>query len=292
MNLTAIKLYEDIVKKFIDADIPEAKENAKLMLMHYCDISANDLLVHGEKEISKEDEEKLYEAVKRRLTREPLQYITGTAPFMGLDFKVDKNVLIPRPDTEILVEEALRNLNDGSRILDLCTGSGCILISLLKYSNDCKGVGTDISEGALGIARENARVILGEDNNAEFLEGDLFEALPGDTNDREKNRFEMIVSNPPYIATDVIETLMPEVRDYEPRLALDGTGTGLLFYERIIPTAKDHLTVGGQLLLEIGYDQGEAVKDIMDKNGYIETNIIKDYAGNDRVVTGIKSVYL
>ncbi len=292
MNLTAIKLYEDIVKKFIDADIPEAKENAKLMLMHYCDISANDLLVHGEKEISKEDEEKLYEAVKRRLTREPLQYITGTAPFMGLDFKVDKNVLIPRPDTEILVEEALRNLNDGSRILDLCTGSGCILISLLKYSNDCKGIGTDISEGALGIARENARVILGEDNNAEFLEGDLFEALPGDTNDREKNRFEMIVSNPPYIATDVIETLMPEVRDYEPRLALDGTGTGLLFYERIIPTAKDHLTVGGQLLLEIGYDQGEAVKDIMDKNGYIETNIIKDYAGNDRVVTGIKSVYL
>lgn len=290
--MTAIKLYEDIVKKFIDADIPEAKENAKLMLMHYCDISANDLLVHGEKEISKEDEEKLYEAVKRRLTREPLQYITGTAPFMGLDFKVDKNVLIPRPDTEILVEEALRNLNDGSRILDLCTGSGCILISLLKYSNDCKGVGTDISEGALGIARENARVILGEDNNAEFLEGDLFEALPGDTNDREKNRFEMIVSNPPYIATDVIETLMPEVRDYEPRLALDGTGTGLLFYERIIPTAKDHLTVGGQLLLEIGYDQGEAVKDIMDKNGYIETNIIKDYAGNDRVVTGIKSVYL
>ena len=292
MNLTAIKLYEDIVKKFIDADIPEAKENAKLMLMHYCDISANDLLVHGEKEVSKAEEEKLYGAVKRRLTREPLQYITGTAPFMGLDFKVDKNVLIPRPDTEILVEEALRNLNDGSRILDLCTGSGCILISLLKYSNDCKGVGTDISEGALGIARENARVILGEDNNAEFLEGDLFEALPGDTNDREKNRFEMIVSNPPYIATDVIETLMPEVRDYEPRLALDGTGTGLLFYERIIPAAKDHLTVGGQLLLEIGYDQGEAVKDIMDKNGYIETNIIKDYAGNDRVVTGIKSVYL
>ena len=290
--MTAIKLYEDIVKKFIDADIPEAKENAKLMLMDYCDISANDLLVHGEKEISKEDKEKLYEVVKRRLTREPLQYITGTAPFMGLDFKVDKNVLIPRPDTEILVEEALRNLNDGSRILDLCTGSGCILISLLKYSNDCKGVGTDISEGALGIARENARVILGEDYNAEFLEGDLFEALPGDTNDREKNRFEMIVSNPPYIATDVIETLMPEVRDYEPRLALDGTGTGLLFYERIIPTAKDHLTVGGQLLLEIGYDQGEAVKDIMDKNGYIETNIIKDYAGNDRVVTGIKSVYL
>ena len=292
MILTVASLYNELTEKFKAAGIPEAENNAKLLLAHYLDVSAHELLMGGMREADETDVERLMAAADRRLLREPLQYITGTAPFMGLDFQVDKNVLIPRPDTEILAEEALRNLNDGSRILDLCTGSGCILISLLKYSNDCKGIGTDISEGALLVAEKNAAAILGENNTALFLQGDLFDALAEIADDTEKSRFEMIVSNPPYIASDVIETLMPEVKDFEPRLALDGSKTGLLFYEKLIPKAKEHLTVGGQLLLEIGFDQGEAVKEIMDRNGYIETNIIKDYAGNDRVVTGIKSVYL
>ena len=284
MNLTVSEWYSKLKKDFEAAGIPEPESNALLLLEHFLNVTRHDLLIRGEESPDPEKEKTLVEAVKRRLSREPLQYITGNACFMGLDFSVDRRVLIPRPDTEILVEEALRELNDGSRILDVCTGSGCILISLLKYSNDCIGIGSDISEDALEVARKNASDILGNGNRAEFIHSDLFDAVEG--------KFEMIVSNPPYIPTDIVKTLMPEVKDFEPMRALDGTESGLYFYEKIIPEAKNYLTVGGQLLLEIGYDQGEAVENIMKKEGYIETKIIKDYAGLDRVVTGIKSVYL
>ncbi len=278
------EIYAKLKEDFISAGIPEPESNATLLLEHFLGITRHDLLVKGDRELSDEEAEVITAAEKRRLNREPLQYIIGTTCFMGLDFSVDSRVLIPRPDTEILVEEALKELNDGSRILDICTGSGCILISLLKYSNDCTGIGTDISADALKVAKGNAADILGEENKAEFICGDLFDAVEG--------KYEMIVSNPPYIPTEVVKTLMPEVKDFEPMGALDGTESGLYFYEKIIPEAKNYLTVGGQLLLEIGYDQGEAVENMMKKEGYIETKIIKDYAGLDRVVTGIKSVYL
>jgi release factor glutamine methyltransferase len=194
---------------------------------------------------------------------------------MGLSFLVDERVLCPRQDTEVLVEEVLRHLMDGSRILDICTGSGCILLSLLHFSNDCEGVGVDLSEDALEVAKANAER-LGID--ATFLHSDLCEKVEG--------QFDMVVSNPPYIASDVIPGLMPEVRDHEPRMALDGGVSGLDFYERIIPQAREHLRPGGMLFFEIGADQGEAVKALMEAQKFAEVEVIKDYAGLDRVVKG------
>ena len=182
------------------------------------------------------------------------------------------------------MEEVLKNLHDGMHILDLCTGSGCILVSLLQYSNDSTGIGTDYSEPALQVARQNAERILGksaaEKGRALFRQGDLFQAI-----DKEE-KFDLIVSNPPYIRTDVIKTLMPEVRDYEPILALDGREDGLFFYRRIIEQAGAHLYGGGMLFLEIGYDQGEDVSRLLRETGYTDVEIYKDYAGNDRVVQG------
>ncbi len=278
--------YRNLKERLKAAGIPEPETEAALLLGHYLGISRHELLLGGKIDAPPESTAALEKAVERRMRREPLYYITGEAPFMGLDFKVDNRVLIPRADTEILVEEALKELNDGSRILDLCTGSGCILISLIKYSNDCEGTGTDISRDALDAAAENAGNILGEDKKTRFLCGDLFEPLKGSG-----EKFEMIVSNPPYIASGVISTLQSEVRDYEPIGALDGSDSGLVFYERIVPSAKEYLAVGGSLFLEIGYDQGNAVREMMEKEGYIDVRVIRDYAGLDRVVTGIKSVY-
>ncbi len=216
----------------------------------------------------------------------PLQHITGEQEFMGLVFKVDGHVLIPRQDTEILVEEALRHLHDGMNLLDMCTGSGCILLSLLYYSNGCSGTGVDISKEALVLARENAaqisRLAGGKEeiSNCRFLQSDLFEKLEG--------KYDMIVSNPPYIPTEVISGLMEEVRDYEPMEALDGKEDGLFFYREISVGAYDFLKGGGYLFYEIGHDQANAVEDIMEKAGYREVTVVKDYAGLDRVVYGWK----
>ncbi|MCQ2494845.1 MAG: peptide chain release factor N(5)-glutamine methyltransferase, partial [Lachnospiraceae bacterium] len=247
-------------------------------------ITRNDLLVHGDREL--EDSLDDYNsAIMRRGTREPLQYIIGTASFMGLDFKVSPAVLVPRADTEILVEEILKDFHSGSRILDMCTGSGCILISLMNYSNDCVGVGVDLSEDALEIAKYNAKQLV-PDKDVVFVKSDLFTEI-----DKEE-RFDIIVSNPPYIATAVIEELMPEVRDYEPRMALDGTEDGLYFYKKIVDNAEVYLKSGGMLAFEIGYDQGEAVKQLMLDYGYNEVEIVKDYSDMDRVVKGIKAFHL
>ena len=213
--------------------------------------------------------------IAKRAQRIPLQHITGEQEFMGLTFRVNEHTLIPRQDTEILVEEAMLYLHDGMRILDMCTGSGCILLSLLKYSNECEGVGVDISEQALAVARENAtRLGL----KAGFVQSDLFEQVQG--------RFDMLVSNPPYIATKEIETLMPEVREHEPMQALDGMEDGLYFYRKIVEKSADYLYNGARLYFEIGYDQGEAVSTLMREKGYQDVKVIKDYAGLDRVVVG------
>lgn len=206
---------------------------------------------------------------------------------MGLSFQVNKHVLIPRQDTELLVEEAMRHLGDGMRILDLCTGSGCILLSLLKYSNECEGIGIDISAEALEKAQENAQRL---NIDAVFLAGDLFEPLADFVSERTSDRlFDMIVSNPPYIETAVIDTLMPEVREHEPFGALDGGEDGLQFYRRIVAQAPAHLRRGAVLLFEIGCGQGEAVVELMQEAGFAEVKVLQDYAGLDRVVYGIKS---
>lgn len=323
------EVYRDGREKLEKAGVPEAALDARLLLEHVCGTSRSDLLAHGDAPVTEENCLTYKALINRRSQRIPLQQLTGVQYFMGLEFLVDEQVLIPRQDTEVLVEEALKNLHDGMRVLDLCTGSGCILISLLRYSNGCQGVGTDISREALTTAKKNAcRLLGGEDysdgesfshrkgylagdelsdrenllageclsdreyllvregfsdgdtRNAsfKFIESDLFEKVEG--------TFDMIVSNPPYIPSSVVDTLMSEVRDHEPRLALDGSEDGLLFYRRITQECGKYLTRGGMLFFEIGYDQAEAVSALMEKAGFIEIQVIKDYAGMDRVVFG------
>lgn len=261
-----------------EAGVLESDLDARLLLEYACGITRSDLLAHGDREASKEQEESYQDLLASRSKRIPLQHLTGTQDFMGLTFRVNENVLIPRQDTEILVEEVMKDLHGGSAILDLCTGSGCILISLLKYSNDCRGVGVDLSGAALAVARENARELIPE-KQFEFLEGDLFEKVEG--------KFDVLTSNPPYIPSKEVEKLMPEVREHEPRMALDGMEDGLHFYRRILKECPPYLNGGANVFFEIGYDQGEAVSSLMQEAGFMEVRVIKDYAGLDRVVTGV-----
>lgn len=278
------ELYDYGAGELARVGIEENKLDARLILEHVCHTGRNDLLAHGDREVQ-EDEECLYrEYIGKRRKRIPLQYITGEQEFMGLAFGVNRHTLIPRQDTEVLVEEVLRHLHDGMEILDLCTGSGCILLSLLHYTNGCAGVGTDISEEALAVARENgAKLIksggLGEKTAGfRFIRSDLFENVEG--------KYDIIVSNPPYIPTGLIPSLMEEVRDYEPMEALDGKEDGLFFYRKISSGAHGFLRGGGYLFFEIGYDQAAAVSRIMEEEGYRDVTVVKDFAGQDRVVYG------
>ena len=274
--MTYRQLYEYGVEKLVEAGIDEAKLDARLLLEYICHTDRNTLLVHGDIERNEMEEQFYRMCIEKRATRIPLQHITGEQEFMGLTFRVNQHTLIPRQDTETLVEEGMRHMYDGMRILDMCTGSGCILLSLLKYSNECEGIGVDISEEALKVARENAQRL---GLKAEFVQGDLFEPVP-------EKKFDMIVSNPPYIETAVIETLMPEVRDHEPMQALDGMEDGLFFYRKIVEKAPGFLTKGGWLLFEIGHNQGEAVSKLMTVQGFKAVEVVKDYTGLDRVVLG------
>lgn len=278
--MTYRECYEQGCRTLQAAGIEEAALDARLLLEAVCGTDRNDLLVHGEQPVAPEAEEKYFGWIGKRAGRIPLQQLTGEQDFMGLTFNVNEHVLIPRQDTEILVEEVLKELHDGMRILDMCTGSGCILLSLLHYSNDCEGLGVDLSAEALEVAGRNVLKVLTPEKaeHAHFLQSDLFEKVEG--------KFEIIVSNPPYIASAEVEKLMPEVRDHEPRMALDGTEDGLHFYRRIIEEAGKHLVSSGMLFFEIGYDQGQAVSELMRTEGYCEVQVVQDYAGLDRVVLG------
>ena len=278
--MTYRECYEQGCRTLQAAGIEEAALDARLLLEAVCGTDRNDLLVHGEQQVAPEAEEKYLNWIRQRAEHIPLQQLTGEQGFMGLTFNVNEHVLIPRQDTEILVEEVLKELHDGMRVLDMCTGSGCILLSLLHYSNDCEGLGVDPSAEALEVAGRNVLKVLTPEKaeHAHFLQSDLFEKVEG--------KFEIIVSNPPYIASAEVEKLMPEVRDHEPRMALDGTEDGLYFYRRIIEEAGKHLVSSGMLFFEIGYDQGQAVSELMRTEGYCEVQVVQDYAGLDRVVLG------
>lgn len=278
--MTYRECYEQGCRTLQAAGIEEAALDARLLLEAVCGTDRNDLLVHGEQPVAPEAEEKYLNWIRQRAEHIPLQQLTGEQGFMGLTFSVNEHVLIPRQDTEILVEEVLKELHDGMRVLDMCTGSGCILLSLLHYSNDCEGLGVDLSAEALKVAGRNVLKVLTPEKaeHAHFLQSDLFEKVEG--------KFEIIVSNPPYIASAEVEKLMPEVRDHEPRMALDGTEDGLYFYRRIIEEAGKHLVSSGMLFFEIGYDQGQAVSELMRTEGYHEVQVVQDYAGLDRVVLG------
>lgn len=261
-------------EKILDmAQIVDAKNDAWLLMEMVCKIDKTFYYVHMDEEIPV-DEMKEYESVlKKRAERVPLQYITGEQKFMGFTFYVNSNVLIPRQDTETLVEEALNLAKPGMRILDMCTGSGCIIISILKNKSDVKGVGCDISKQALIVAKENAKL---NNVNVAFEYSDLFENIEG--------KFDMIVSNPPYIRSAEIPSLMPEVAQFEPLKALDGSEDGLEFYRRIIKESKNYLNADGYIIFEIGNDQGEAVSNMLTYAGYNNVRVIKDLAHNDRVV--------
>lgn len=263
------------MQKLKEAEIGEAQLDARLLLEEVCGTDHNTLLCHGDREVSEEEEEKYRKALEQRAVHVPLQHLLGYQDFMGLRFQVNEHVLIPRQDTEILVEEAMRYLHDGMRILDLCTGSGCILLSLLHYSNDCEGVGVDISQEALRVAAQNAELL---GIKADFLKSDLYEKVTG--------KFDLLVSNPPYIERKVIPTLMEEVREYDPYIALDGGEDGLDFYRRIIGGAQDYLKRGGQILMEIGSGQAKAVSELLREAVFKEIDVCRDFAGLDRVVSG------
>ena|GEM_PF-66916 len=327
--------------------------DAQVLLLTVLQAERTILISHPERELTPEQETEYNRTISERALGKPVSYITGTKEFMGLEFLVNEAVLIPRPETEVLVEEALKELEARSwkqgagsrenilrcaqgdkgngagislrvqekapRVLDLCTGSGAIAISIKRFVPEAEVTATDLSEEALEVAKENARRILGEPlsvacgdtspqrgearfceepesalgsplwgelsaertergTNVRFLQGDLFEALP------EEDCFDLILSNPPYIPNAVVEGLAKDVKDFEPRMALEGGEDGLDIYRRLIPEAAKRLAPGGILLLEIGHDQGETVPALCRQAGLTEITVLKDLAGLDRVV--------
>ena len=261
--------------------VAETEPDAWLLMEYVFDIDRTWYFLHQEEEAGEEKAEQYARLLEKRAQHIPLQQLTCQAWFYGLEFYVNEHVLIPRQDTEILVEEVLKEAGGrkGLKVLDLCTGSGCILLSLLEHLEQAQGMGADLSEQALLVAEKNAQM-QEKTEQTRFVRSDLFEAVCG--------QFDILVSNPPYIRTSVIRELMDEVRLYEPRMALDGHEDGLYFYRKIAARAGEYLKGNGILAFEIGYDQGEAVSGLLEKEGYREIRIVKDLAGLDRVVIGRK----
>lgn len=260
--------------------ISEAELDARYLLLEAFEMDMTHFLLKQREEVPTTDgrTREYSMAVQARESRVPLQYLIGSQEFMGLSFLVDEHVLIPRQDTETLVELVLtENREKEKRVLDMCTGSGCIGISLSVLGNYETVEGADISREALRVAEENNRRLSGR---VAFRQSDLFGAF------EEQEKYDVITSNPPYIPSAVIEGLEPEVKDYEPRLALDGSADGLEFYRRLAEECPGHLNPGGKLYLEIGYDQGEAVEELLRQRGFVNRKIVKDAAGNHRVVCG------
>lgn len=310
------ELYEEGRRILEEVPLPDAALDARLLLEEVCGTNLQTLLVYPETAVNDADCTRYRALIERRRLREPTAMILGEWDFMGLTFKVTKDTLIPEQDTEVLVETALEYYSSSSghewfrpigsagpeeaaaeresvsafpadgnertrnlRILDLCTGSGCILLSLLHFLPDAVGIGTDISAGALAVAAENARRH-GLAGRTILSRGDLWEAVP------EGGRFDLIVSNPPYVPTERIAALEPEVRCGEPLAALDGGTDGLAFYRRILARADGFLKENGLLILESGFDEAADIRSLMEENGFEVLRTVKDYGGLDRVVVG------
>ncbi len=258
------------------AGIVDAKNDAWLLLAMAGRIDHTFYYMHMDEEMPEDAQHEFDALINKRSERVPLQYITGEQEFMGITFHVNSSVLIPRQDTETLVEEALKLVHPGMKIMDMCTGSGCVLISILKNAHGVEGFGYDISKQAINVAKENAKL---NDVAADFERSDLFD-------DVMEEQFDMLVSNPPYIRSEEIATLMPEVTDFEPHEALDGKEDGLYFYRKLIAGCPEFVKPGGYVLFEIGYDQGEDVSSMMKDAGFLEVAVVKDLAHHDRVVLG------
>ena len=288
--MTLREAYEYGQEQLKMAEITEAALDAWYLLEYVSGVSRAEYFLNTSREVSSEQVEAYVDCIGKRASHIPLQHITGVQEFMGLPFAVNEHVLVPRQDTEVLVESVLDILKPGMHILDMCTGSGCILISLLKLSGTARankvesvsgdgkitGIGVDISTEALKLARKNAETIGVE---ATFLQSDLFTEVQG--------QYDVIVSNPPYIRTAVIQELKEEVKCHDPLLALDGKEDGLYFYRKIIGESLRYLKAGGRLYFEIGHDQAADVKQFMEEAGFSNVMVKKDLAGLDRVVFGV-----
>lgn len=285
--MTLFDLLKEGSEILSQANDTDAENDAKLLLFEAFHLDLVHFLMdrlHPLREQDAENEEKIRtycSMIEKRAEHIPLQQILKSQEFMGLNFYVNEHVLIPRQDTETLVELVLQEQQGSQKkLLDVCTGSGCIAVSL-AVKGDYKSVtATDLSEEALSVARRNAQA---HQKKIVFYQGDLFSALPKS----EIGTFDIITSNPPYIPTAVIATLEPEVRDHEPRMALDGTEDGLAFYRQIARQAGSWLKSGGAIYLEIGYDQGETVSGLLQDAGFDRVRVVKDLPGKDRVVCGV-----
>lgn len=281
-TMTWQALMKEELERLRQADIPEADSDIRLLAMDVAGCTYSTLILRMAEEVTEKQAQRLHAYVTERMTHKPCQYILGTQEFMGYEFATAEEVLIPRPETELLVEEACRiaenwkDTPDGRkrRVLDLCCGSGCIGISFskLRHGRDLVEL-ADISDAAIALTKKNRERLQAD---CAVIQTDLFMQIEG--------KYDMIVSNPPYIRTDEIPKLMAEVRDFEPHLALDGKADGLYFYDKIIREAREYLYEDGYILFEIGQDQLDAVRGLLVENGYTDIKGIKDYAGLDRIV--------
>ena len=282
-TLTLKQLYKVGTVKLAEEGIEEFSLDAWYLLEYVTGVSKAMYFAEPERAVSEENADRYIDCIRRRAAHIPLQHITGEQEFMGYPFYVNEHVLIPRQDTETLVEEAIQVMRPKMKILDMCTGSGCIVLSILKmcrekyYMTELQGIGADVSEEALKVARENGRRL---EVPVTWIQSDLFAKIP------EEEKYDVIVSNPPYIETAVIDTLQEEVRLHDPYIALDGKEDGLYFYRRIISEAGKYLKPQGKLMFEIGCEQAKAVEELMKNAGYEQITVKKDLGGLDRVVYG------
>lgn len=286
MSFSLDSLLVEGTKVLSEAGVEEASLDARYLLFEAFDTDLTHFILDRFRVISEDelflDRMNQYRMmIEKRSQRIPLQQITGSREFMGLEFYVNEHVLIPRQDTETLVELILKDFKSSKPVvLDMCTGSGCIAISLKKLGGfDCV-TGVDVSKEALTVARRNSDAILGA-GGITLIESNLFGALGAE------QKFDVIVSNPPYIPTEIIKGLQPEVRDFEPMLALDGKEDGLFFYRQLVSDGRRFLNPGGSVYFEIGYDQAEAVNGLLIEAGFAEIRVVKDAAGLDRVVCAV-----
>lgn len=278
-------LMKEELERLRQADIPEADSDIRLFAMDVAGCTYSTLILRMAEDATEEQARKLHAYVTERMTHKPCQYILGTQDFMGMEFATAPEVLIPRPETELLVEQACEKLEKlrekkpeqtgdrKLRVLDMCCGSGCIGISISRLGRNVSVDLADISDAAIALTKKNRKRLQA---NCAVIQTDLFAHIDG--------KYDMIVSNPPYIRTDEIPKLMVEVRDFEPHLALDGKADGLYFYDKIIREAREYLHADGYVLFEIGQDQLEAVRGLFVENGYVDIEGMKDYAGLDRIV--------
>ena len=297
MSLPLKEIIKIARRQLEDAGVSDAAIDAKELYCYMMGYDKVALMMHWQDVLQDNQCEAYFDLIAKRAERTPLQHITGEQEFMGLTFTVSKDVLIPRQDTETMVEDAIelatkgtlrgseysggKAMKSGGEILDLCCGSGVIGISLAKNLPKAKATCSDVSEAALKVAKENATR---NGCKVKFVQSDLFEskAFNGALG---KKKFDLIISNPPYIESAEIEKLEPEVREHEPRIALDGGGDGLEFYRKIAEHAPSHLKKGGVLMLEIGYNQKDAVSEILEQTGAYDRIIgLADLAGRDRIV--------